>query len=365
MTRTAQLDVFLEALPVNLVREFAVRADARGVRNAWFPEITFADAFIPVAAAAIDTKRLRLSTGVVGIWSRSPVVMALTAGTLNQLCPGRLALGLGLQARTYVENWHGATYQKTVMAMREYVTIVRRILAGENVTLEGEVFRVRNFQLMMPPPDPPIPIYIAAIGPKMTELAGEIADGVLGFMHSLPYFQNVVVPGIQAGARKAGRSLDQIDLAVGFPTIVTPDDSGIELNKGQIVMFATAMGSSRYYAESFSQAGFGDQVREIQERVARADMKGALAVVSDEMCDALTLSGTPDHIRDRIAAYQQAGATTVALNPSPPGVYFPLFQGHFPEGAELPPFSFPDFLKSIGDAVDFIGESSPAPAAAT
>ena len=354
---TTGLDVFIEALPLTLVRQFAVRADERGVRTAWFPEITFADAFIPAAASAIDTKRLRLATGVVGIWSRSPVVMALTAYTLHQLGPGRSVLGLGLQAKPYVVNWHGEKYEKTVTAMREYVTIVRRILAGETVTFEGEVFRVKGFQIPMPPADPPIPIYVAAIGPKMTELAGEIADGVFGFMHSLPYFRNVVVPAIRTGAARAGRSLDTFDLAVGFPAIVTADDSGIALNKGQIVMFATAMGSSRYYAESFTQAGFGNEVQRIQELVARGEMKKAIEVVSDEMCDALTLSGSPSRIYERIAAYRAAGATTVALNPSPPGVYFPLFQGHFPDNTELPAFSFPDFLKSIGDAIDFIGES--------
>jgi alkanesulfonate monooxygenase SsuD/methylene tetrahydromethanopterin reductase-like flavin-dependent oxidoreductase (luciferase family) len=165
------------------------------------------------------------------------------------------------------------------------------------------------------------------------------------------------MPALQAGAKRAGRSLDQFDAVVGFPTIVTPDASGIEQNKGQIVMFATAMGSSKFYAESFSQAGFSDEVRRIQELVARGDMKGAVAVVSDEMCDALTLSGTPDNVRKRIDAYRAAGAKTIALNPSPPGVYFPLFQGHFPDGTDLPAFSFPDFLKSIGDAIDFIGDT--------
>ena len=143
---TDGLDVFLEGLPLSLVRELARRADQRGFRNIWLPEITFADAFIPAAAAAMETKRIGLATGVVGIWSRSPVAMALTAGTLNQLCSGRMILGLGLQARTYVEDWHGAHYGKTVTAMREYVTIVRRILSGENVTFQGEVFRVKNFQ---------------------------------------------------------------------------------------------------------------------------------------------------------------------------------------------------------------------------
>jgi probable F420-dependent oxidoreductase len=349
------LGVFLEALPLTEVRRFARRADERGWQNAWFPEITFGDAFIPAAAAALETERLRLATGVVGIWSRSPVAMALTAVSLSQLCPGRMILGLGLQARSYVEDWHGARYTKTLTAMREYVTILRRILAGERVTLEGEVFRVKNFQLQVPPPNPPIPIYMAAIGPKMAHLAGELADGILGYFYSPPYLSNVVLPNVRAGAAHAGRSLDTFDIACGLPAIVTRDDHALEQIKGQVMMFATASGSSPYYAESFAQAGFGNEVRQIQELVARSDLKGALRLVTDEMAGTFTLAGTPEQVRRRIADYRSAGATSVVLNPSPPGVYFPLFQGHFPAGVELPPFSFPDYLKVIGDVIELMG----------
>jgi len=356
------LDVFLEALPLSLVRELARRAEKRGFRNIWLPEITFADAFIPAAAAAMETTQIGLATGVVGIWSRTPVTMALTAGTLNQLCSGRMILGLGLQARTYVQDWHGARYEKTVTAMREYITIVRRILAGENVTFQGEVFRVKNFQLHMAPPAKPIPIYMAAIGPKMLQLAGELADGVLGYFYSLAYFEEVVLPNLELGAKRAGRSLsrDHFDIAAGLPCIITDDDSGLHLNKGQVMMFATAMGSSPFYAESIARAGFPNELRRIQELVAGRNAKGAVDAVSDEMVDAFTVSGSPEHARARVAAYRKAGATTVVLNPSPPGIYFPLFQGHFPEGTEIPLFNFPDYVKVIEKILDAMGSSVPA-----
>ena len=347
------LGVFLEALPLSEVRRFARRADERGWWSAWLPEITFGDAFVPAAAAAMETSRLQLGTGVVGIWSRSPVVMALTTASLNQLCPGRVILGLGLQARSYVEDWHGAKYHKQLTAMREYLTIVRRILAGECVTLQGEVFRVKNFQLHMPTADPPIPIYMAAIGPKMLQLAGEIADGVLGYFYSLPYIKNVVLPSLKAGAARSGRSLDHFNLACGLPALISNSGRALQQIKGQILMFATAGGSSPAYAESIAQAGFASQLREIQERVARKDMRGALGVISDEMADTFTFAGTPEHVNQRMAAYRAAGVNSLVLNPSPPDVYFPLFQGQFPEGAEVPPFSFPEYLQVIQDVIDF------------
>ncbi|MGZ4441154.1 MAG: LLM class flavin-dependent oxidoreductase, partial [Gaiellaceae bacterium] len=174
---STNVDVFLEAIPPAMQVDYSVRAEERGFRAAWFPEITFGDAFAPAVAAAGRTTRLDLGTGVVGIWSRSPVTMALQAATLNELSGGRLILGIGPQASGYVEGWHGQRYERPVRALREYVTILRQILSGERVTYEGEIFSVRGFLLTMAPPERPVRIYTSAIGPLMCRLAGEIADG--------------------------------------------------------------------------------------------------------------------------------------------------------------------------------------------
>ena len=112
-------------------------------------------------------------------------------------------------------------------------------------------------------------------------------------------------------------------------------------------MFATAGGSSPEYEKSFAVAGFGDQVQEILARFERGDVAGAYAVVTEEMADAVTIAGTPDHVRARIEGYRAAGLDTVALNPSPPDVFFPLYEGHFPAGAAFPEFSFPAYLKAF------------------
>jgi alkanesulfonate monooxygenase SsuD/methylene tetrahydromethanopterin reductase-like flavin-dependent oxidoreductase (luciferase family) len=149
------LGIFFTGLPAPLAIDYAERADARGFRSAWFPEITFADSFGPATAAALRTEGILLGTGIVGIWSRSAVTMALQAATLHQLSGERLLLGLGVQARGYVAGWHGQHYRKPVTAMREFVTILRRILSGERVSFDGDLFSVRNFQLQMEPPARP------------------------------------------------------------------------------------------------------------------------------------------------------------------------------------------------------------------
>lgn len=351
------LDLFLTSLPPSVAVDYGARAEEAGFRAAWFPEITFGDAFGPATATAVRTSRVGLGTGVVGIWSRSPVTMALQAATLHELSGGRLLLGLGLQARGYVEGWHGQRYERPVRAMREFVTILRRLLSGEPVTYEGEVFSVRGFQLMMPLPERPLPIYMAAIGSQMVRLAGELADGLLGYCYSLEYLRDVVLPSLREGAARAGRSLAGVDIACGFPSLVTPDGRGLEQIKGQVVMFATAGGSSPEYERSFAAAGFGEEVREIQARVAAGDVEGALSLVSEEMADAVTIAGSPENVRRRIDEYRAAGLTTVCLNPSPPDVWFPLYEGHFPESAlaRMPEFSFPAYLRVIDDTLSLTG----------
>jgi len=349
-----RLGLFLTGLPAPMAIDYAVRAEQAGFRSAWFPEITFADAFGPATAASQRTGRIGLGTGVVGVWSRSAVTLALQAATLHQLSGGRLLLGLGVQARGYVKGWHGQEYRKPLTAMRDMVTILRRLLRGEHVSYDGEVFSVKNFQLQMELPEQPPRVYVAANGPKMIQLAGEIADGMIGYFHSLEYVRDVVMPNLQIGAERGGRSIEELDATVGFPALVTRDDSGIELVKGQVMMFATALDSAPAYAESVRAASYGSQMEEIQERVASGDLAGAVAAVPDEMANALTMAGSAENVRGRIQAYLDAGLTGVMLNPSPPGGYFPLYEGHFPESATLPPFDFPGFVGTLDATVELL-----------
>jgi probable F420-dependent oxidoreductase len=354
----AGVGVYLQALPVGLTVELAEQADRSGLGSVWFSEITFGDAIVPAAAAAARTKRIGLATGIVGIWSRSPVTTALTAASLHQLSGERFRLGVGLQARPYVENWHGREYARPLTAMREFLTILRGLLDGETVTFEGDVFRVRGFRLDMPAPERRVPISVAAIGPGMLEVAGELADGILGYFYSLEYVRDVVLPSLERGARRAGRTLDGFDVACGFPSVVTEGMEGVELAKGQVAMFATALSSAPAYEHSIAAAGFADERQAIAELVAAGDLAGAMAAVPDAMADVLTISGSPAHARERIAAFHEAGVRTVVLNPSPPGGLFPLYEGHFPANAVLPEISFDAYVDVVRRTVATLGQAA-------
>src|SRR5262249_44679727 len=287
------LDFFVEAVPPSLAVQYGRKVEEAGFRTAWFPEIVFGDEFAPATATATGASTLLLGTGVGGLACRSPVTVVLRAASVNELSGGRLLLGLGVQARNYVSDWHGRTYERPIRAVREYLTILRRALAGEAVTFEGEIFSVRGFQLQMPMPEQPVRLYLAAVGPQMIRLAGELADGVLGYCWSIPYVEQVALPALREGAARAGRTVEDMDVACGYPTVAAEDSSGIENAKAQVLMFATAASSSPFYAESFAAAGFGDLVTELQERVAAGDADGAIAAIPEEAVEAMTVSGTP------------------------------------------------------------------------
>jgi alkanesulfonate monooxygenase SsuD/methylene tetrahydromethanopterin reductase-like flavin-dependent oxidoreductase (luciferase family) len=201
-------------------------------------------------------------------------------------------------------------------------------------------------------PAPPR-IMIAANGPRMSELAGEIADGTIGWFQSLEYVRDVTMPALRRGAERAGRSLDGFEATVGFPAVVTEDDSGVELAKGQAMMYATALGSAPAYLESARAAGFGDTAQAIGERVRAGDLRGAVRLVPDEMVDALLMAGSAERVRARIDAYLDAGLTAVHVLPSPPGGFYPLYEDHFPVESlsQLPEFDFPALLRSFDDAI--------------
>jgi alkanesulfonate monooxygenase SsuD/methylene tetrahydromethanopterin reductase-like flavin-dependent oxidoreductase (luciferase family) len=281
--------------------------------------------------------------------------MALQAATLHQLSGGRLLLGLGVQARGYVRGWHGQTYRKPIAAMRDFVTILRAAFAGGLFSYEGEVFSVHDFHLDMELPTPP-KIYIAANGPRMIELAGEIGDGTVGWFQSLEYVRDVTMPALRRGAERAGRSLDAFEATVGFPAVVTSDDSGLQLAKGQVMMYASALGSTPAYLESARAAGFGTEAEAIGERVRAGDLRGAVAEVTDEMAAAMVMAGSIERVRDRIEQYRGLGLASIHLLPSPPGGFYPLYEDHFPVESlsQLPEFEFPALLNSFDSAIELL-----------
>src|SRR5690242_4123691 len=167
------------AMPLGEFPAIACEAESRGYRTAWVGEASGTEAIVLSTLIATHTSTLRIANGVIPVQTRTPVVYGQAAATLAHLAPGRFGLGLGLSSEIIVGQWHGLPFAPSLQQMREAVQIIRAAAAGERVTFEGKFYRLKNFRLAIPAPVPPPRIYLAALGPKMCELGGEIADGVL------------------------------------------------------------------------------------------------------------------------------------------------------------------------------------------
>ncbi len=357
MTAPGHVDVMLgvAGLPGAEVVRLARRADAKRFRAVWIPEITFGDAMITDAVIAANTTRIAVGTGVVGIFSRSPVVMAMQIYSLNEFFPGRAMLGIGTQAPGYVTNWHGVPYERVLTRMRDYIHILRRILSGERVTFEGETLRVRNFRLMKPPLADPPRIYIGAIAPRMIQLAGEIADGVFGNFYTPQYIRETVIPNLELGARRAHRSLDGFDIGSSYQTVVSTEHDAVAQMKPIVMMYVAGAATTEAYCDMARRAGFGKELDTIAAAIQRSDMATAVATVTPEMCRAFTICGTADEARAAIAERYRAGLTAVMLNLFPPGIYWRLNESHFPPDVADQTIDMRDYARACEITIDALG----------
>ncbi|MFX0116245.1 MAG: LLM class flavin-dependent oxidoreductase, partial [Candidatus Hodarchaeota archaeon] len=166
-------------LPRDVCIQAAQQIEQLGYDSIWVPEIWGRDAFTFLAQLAMYTKKIRIGTAIVNMFSRSPATLATTAASLDEISNGRFVLGLGLSGPIVIEDWHGAKWSQPLQRTREYFEIIRLIISGERVNYNGEIFHLKNFRLPghFKPVRSNIPIFLAALGPKNMTLAGEIADG--------------------------------------------------------------------------------------------------------------------------------------------------------------------------------------------
>jgi probable F420-dependent oxidoreductase len=296
---------------VAVVRE----TEVRGYHAAWTGEAAGYDAFTIIATIASHTARLHVGSAVVPVQTRTPVVLGQTAATLGHLAPGRVMLGIGLSSRVIVGDWHGLAFAPSLQQIREAVQIIRMVASGERVNFEGKFYRVKNFRLAAPPPAPPVRIVLAALGPEMLELAGEIADGVV-----LNWIPPETVPAsiqhLEVGAKKAGRTLADFEIASFVRTCVT-DDQGRA--REALARDITGYATVDAYASFFRAAGFADEVDAVTTAWRAGDRSGAVRQVSPRFLDGLGVVGPEAFCRERIAEFARAGLTQPVIVPFAPG----------------------------------------------
>ena len=300
----------------------AARAERAGFRMLWSAELD-RSAFIPVAVMAGATSEIRLGTGIAWAFPRSPMVTALSALDLDELCGGRLVLGLGSGVRRLNEAWHDVHWDRPVRRLDDTVRIVRSLVAGAH---EGRPIRhdgaasidLRGYRRVFEPARTEIPVYLAAVGEQMTRLAGRIADGWLAHELGSPeYVRQRILPNILDGLARGGRERDRIDLVASACGMVLPDGREALRNTAGLVAFYASV---KTYTGFFAFHGFGDEARRVQAAFRQGDIRGMIEAVPDEMVDALTVSGTPERAREKVAAYE---GLVDAVKLSPPTHFIP------------------------------------------
>jgi alkanesulfonate monooxygenase SsuD/methylene tetrahydromethanopterin reductase-like flavin-dependent oxidoreductase (luciferase family) len=265
-------------------------------------------------AYASVTERVRLGTGVVPIFSRTPASMAQTAATIDEFAGGRMVLGIGVSHKVTVENWYGARIEKPVTQMREYATILRAIFRGE-APPEGEFFST-HFQFMGYAARPDLPIYIAALSPNMLRLAGEIGDGVMLWLCSPDYIRDVVVPSVREGRERAGKSLDGFEIVPAITVALTDD---VEAAHATMRQELVPYSSLPFYRAMLERSGFGDDLAAFDEGMQAGDVERAKAGLSDRLLESLAGLGSADEVRGAVERYRDAGATWPSIGGLPGG----------------------------------------------
>lgn len=313
-------------LPLDLIQE----ADRLGYYAVWTAEAYGSDAVTPLAWIGARTERIHLGTAILQMPARTPAMTAMTAITLDQLSGGRMLLGLGVSGPQVVEGWHGQPYAKPLGRTREYVEIVRAILAREKPLVhQGEHYQIPysgpgSVGLGKPLKSiihgrADLPIYLAAIGPKNVELAAEIGDGWLPIFFAPEHYAENFAEAVEAGFAAAGngKSLANFDIAPTVPVIVGDDLPNCWMQvKPFLALYIGGMGakSKNFYYNLACRYGYEEAADAIQAAYLTGDKVAAMFAVPDELVDAVALCGPRARIADRLQLWKASPITTLNIN---------------------------------------------------
>jgi len=249
---------------------------------------------------------------------------AMTAATLDQLSGGRMLLGIGSSGPQVAEGWHGQRFGRQIQRTREYVEVVRMALRRERVEFHGETLELplpdgpgKALKLTIAPVQEEIPIFLAAIGPNNTKLAGEIADGWIPTLFS-PEHVAEFRPLLEEGAARAARSLDGFRIMPTVNCFVTDDvEAARDATRPFIALYVGGMGSrdKNFYNALVQRYGFEQEAREVQDLYLEGKRDEAMARLSPELIDKVSLVGPRDHVRERLQVFRDAGVDTLGVTP--------------------------------------------------
>jgi F420-dependent oxidoreductase-like protein len=303
--------------------EFAQTADRLGYETLWVAEAYSWEAFSQLGWLAGVTQKIKLGTGVVNVFSRSPALLAQSAATVDRLSAGRFVLGLGTSGPQLVQGWHGVPFERAIQRLQETVEIVRTVLRRERLVHEGEVFKLRGgIKLVEEPVRSRVPVYLATLTPAGLRLTGEVADGWLGAFVSPAHYARSLGHDLQKGAQQRGVEAGPLETCAYQSVVVTSDRSaGRDAVRPQLALYIGAMGSRghNFYNQLFRRYGFVEEAERIQRLYLDRQRDEAARAVTDAMVDEVTIIGSAPECRERLAELGRVGISEVALQLTAPG----------------------------------------------
>jgi probable F420-dependent oxidoreductase len=296
----------VQGASVRAMGAIAAAADEGGLDGAWAPELYNRSATIAVAEMAARTSRCTVGTAIAYGVGRSPLTLAAEARDLDELSDGRFVLGVGNGTRRMIADWHGQDPDAPAVRMEELVTLLRKLWRQhrEPIDHEGRFYRLRFAPTgdLQEPLREEIPIYTAGVNPRMVEVAGRVADGLLGHvLFTTAYIEDVVLPAIEQGAKRTGR--DPGDVRVASLVLASIDDDP-EVARREAAAMLAFYASAKTYAPVLERIGFADEAAAVREAFARGDEEAMVAAIPDRMVDALAVAGTPQDVRSQLRRYE-------------------------------------------------------------
>jgi coenzyme F420-dependent oxidoreductase len=310
--RTVHLPVAAQPSVETLV-DLARRAEDRGYERVWLPETWGRDAVTTLTSIAHGTETIGIGPSVLNVYSRSPALVAQTAATLQEVADGRLRVAVGPSGPAVIEGWHGVDFDRPLRRTREYIDVYRKVLAGETLDYDGDIFGLNGFRLRCEPPDPVPPIDAAGMGPKAVELCGRFADG----WHAIVFTPDGLrdrLDDLRRGAELGDRDPDDVRVTLSLTCCALDDrERARRLGAEHCAFYVGGMGT--YYRDSLVRQGHEETAHEVTAAWANGDRDRARSLVDDELLDELAAVGTPDEVRDRVRTFENIdGVDAVAVS---------------------------------------------------
>jgi len=288
-------------------------ADEAGVDTAWVAEAWGRDCFTILALMARETRRMQLGTGIVNTYSRTPAALAQHFATLDELSGGRMIIGLGTSGYRVIEHWHGVPFQPSLTRLREYVEIIRMILAGEPLMYSGKIFNLqRGFRLRFQPVRARIPIFIASLTPKSVAQTARIADGWMPVLIPIEHLGRETQKFRQL-VQEAGRDPHSVIIrSPGSVTVTRDTAKARQESKAHIAFYITNMGD--YYREQLIRMGHEESVTVVRHAWEEGGHTAGIAAVPDTLVESLFFAGPVEACVDRLQAQAEAGIDLHTVN---------------------------------------------------